>query len=468
MQNSQMATATRQNQSGGGSGSDFTNCGSGVLSSKAHSQNSGGMRVEAISSAMRNTVIVDGTSAGNLEGRASTFSSTAAGGEDPMQPQSRSRRNQRKLKNLNKPHGLPESGMAGMLKVLGGPAKMISNLRRGMDSVVGLAQCAACLVRHGEGLPVTSRVSRVWGREGEYQGSTYHELPIVDQRRAVPTPSAPVIRAAPVVGGVHTNRLSLPSYELGPSTTSEERRAFDANLTPQERKLNKKRERERERERERNRNREMSHLSQQRKLPPANGGDGGGGPRGRSGSDVSRGKDKGRDGRAPSQAPNTDSKRKRSKRGGRKSRPDGKQVEDSCEARDEARGSRQSGGGDATRNGFSGNSEGFDGGGVSHDGRHPKESGRRRESTEHTRRDREQRPNVSNDMVDRVQGGDGACGVHQNGYRNGQGQTQERGDAVPHWRGSVPVSSLSEDYLDYYVRERERKYYKSAGIIPYR
>ncbi|CAM9999604.1 unnamed protein product [Ectocarpus sp. 12 AP-2014] len=43
-----------------------------------------------------------------------------------------------------------------------------------------------------------------------------------------------------------------------------------------------------------------------------------------------------------------------------------------------------------------------------------------------------------------------------------------RGQPMPHWRQNVPINSLAPDYLDYFVRERERQYYKSAGILPYR
>ncbi|CAN0176414.1 unnamed protein product, partial [Ectocarpus sp. 8 AP-2014] len=43
-----------------------------------------------------------------------------------------------------------------------------------------------------------------------------------------------------------------------------------------------------------------------------------------------------------------------------------------------------------------------------------------------------------------------------------------RGQPIPHWRQNVPINSLAPNYLDYFVRERERQYYKSAGILPYR
>lgn len=52
----------------------------------------------------------------------------------------------------------------------------------------------------------------------------------------------------------------------------------------------------------------------------------------------------------------------------------------------------------------------------------------------------------------------------QNGAPGGGG----KGHSAPHWRQSIPVHHLSPDYLDYFVREKERQYYKSAGILPYR
>lgn len=41
------------------------------------------------------------------------------------------------------------------------------------------------------------------------------------------------------------------------------------------------------------------------------------------------------------------------------------------------------------------------------------------------------------------------------------------GGGFPEWRRTMPVDALAPNYLDYFVRERERKFYKSAGILPY-
>lgn len=57
----------------------------------------------------------------------------------------------------------------------------------------------------------------------------------------------------------------------------------------------------------------------------------------------------------------------------------------------------------------------------------------------------------------------GASGGGWGGQAAGGG-----GQPMPHWRQNVPVNFLAPDYLDYFVRERERQYYKSAGILPYR
>lgn len=73
-------------------------------------------------------------------------------------------------------------------------------------------------------------------------------------------------------------------------------------------------------------------------------------------------------------------------------------------------------------------------------------------------------------------GGGGAGGGEQwhngaaapgGGWAGGAG-SGGRGNPVPAWRRNLPVDSLAPDYLDYFVRERERMYYKSAGILPYR
>ncbi|CAN0469279.1 unnamed protein product, partial [Hapterophycus canaliculatus] len=78
-----------------------------------------------------------------------------------------------------KKHALPRSGLAGMLKFLGCPSDPVEmhRTRRGMNVVESLAQCVLGMVRLGIPLPVTSRVTQVWGGAGEYVGSRQDQLP---------------------------------------------------------------------------------------------------------------------------------------------------------------------------------------------------------------------------------------------------------------------------------------------------
>ena len=58
----------------------------------------------------------------------------------------------------------------------------------------------------------------------------------------------------------------------------------------------------------------------------------------------------------------------------------------------------------------------------------------------------------------------------RNGAPGGGWDGERRGgrQQVPAWRQNLPVDALAPDYLDYFVRDRERQFYKSAGILPYR
>lgn len=510
--NAENATPTGSNRGGGGAG-------------RSGKQKTGGTgRVQAVSSARRGAATVSpqprqSTRDGLLQ---QGIISTAEGGEAASPPHHTPKRRKRHAKK----HALPKSALAGMLKFFGAPTTTMSNVRRGMKYALGVAQCVACLVRHGVSLPVTCRVTQKWGPGGGCQGSVYDEIAVDEQ---LPGNASP---GAASVGRVDDDRSALlPILELGPSTTSEERRTFESGVRKEQPRLNKKRERERDLDRDppprsgdgtpaksggkpggdRNRDRstgggtpsqtfvvggsEREAGSRKKKERKKRVGDGGvvrgggehaeisravndqsrGGGRSGAGAGAGRRADAGSSGHAVSD------QTQGSGRSGASIGASGRAVASSSghPVSDQTRGNGRSGAG--ARAGekasaiSSGHSRGFDGKKEQATRRHASEPGLPRGPMERNRWDRNQQPAV-NERTDDVRAGTGGGardGAMENGRNNGGKQGQAgggtgRGEGVPSWRQNVPISSLSEDYLDYYVRERERNFYKSAGIIPYR
>lgn len=252
-----------------------------------------------------------------------------------------------------KQHCLPRSGLGGMLKFLGPPKGMNTQdcTRRGVESVLTLAQCAACLLRAGVTMPITTRVTQVWSPMGKYEETRCEEVHVLPPVRTFSVPC----NAVSVVGP-----LASPALDLSPSKG------------------------------------------------PTNGRVGGGANRLEM---VEGGSSK---------------KKKRKERNALKTQ------------RVEAGGR---GGGDGTigMNVPVGMREGNPGGGagVVLGGTASKMM-------------------VPVGGITAPVGGGGIAGVSVGVV------------GLPNWRRSVPVHTLSPDYLDYSIREKEREFYKSAGILPYR
>lgn len=264
-----------------------------------------------------------------------------------------------KLRHRKK-HCLPRSGLAGMLKFLGAPkdaARREDTLhgltRRGMETVAGVAQCVACLVRIGVPFPVTGRMTQLWGPGGTYEGTQYDELPLILLPAAPASGSAGGASAVGGGGGQGRGQGQGQGQVWGASPQQQQQHQAQTRVAPASTTMSE------------NNHRDINN----------------------------------RGGVVP------EKKKKTSKKNG----PGG------------------AGGGGGGGGGAPG---GHGGGGalVSHAG--------------------------SRGAVESVPRGGGAM--------------VGGGGAIPEWRKNTPVSSLSPDYLDYFLRDRERQFYKSAGILPYR
>lgn len=293
--------------------------------------------------AMANAYVVGGSQRNGAAGAAGQQPAVGARAEGPMAPAKRQKLRQRKK------HCLPRSGLAGMLKFLGAPkeAALHGLTRRGMETVAGVAQCVACLVRIGVPFPVTARVTQLWGPGGKYEGTRYDELPLI-LLPAAPTPgSAGGAGASGSVGG--GGERGGGQVWSASSPQQSQTRVAAASTTMNENN-------------NRGGNRGGVASEPRKKTPKKNGfgGGGGGAPGGHGGGGVL----------------------------------------------------------------------------VSHAG--------------------------SKGAVESVPGGGGAAVGGE-----GAGAVQ-RGGKVPEWRKNMPIESLAPDYLDYFLRAKERQFYKSAGILPYR
>lgn len=255
-----------------------------------------------------------------------------------------------------KQHCLPRSGLGGMLKFLGPPkeANAQDRTRRGVESVLTLAQCVACLVRAGVAMPITTRVTQVWNPMGQYEETRCEEVHVLPPARTFSAPCN-----VSVVGP-----LASPALGLSPSKG------------------------------------------------PSNGRVGGGG--GVNRLEMVEGGS------------------------GRKKNP--KKVRNAPKMQRMEAGGRGGGGGTLGMNLPAGMGEGRpDGGGA----------GLVLGGAAH-------RMMVPVGGTIAPVGGGGIAGVSVGVV------------GLPNWRRSVPAHTLSPDYLDYSIREKEREFYKSAGILPYR
>lgn len=590
-------TGSRRGRGGGGgkAGSGGHN-GNTVGCGNSHVMHVGGEKVEAISSSILGAAVGEGDgngSGGQRQRRqrqkqkqshpVSTVTLDSNDGVPILQQLPMKRRRQPKK------HCLPRSGLPGMFKFFEAPVAVLGCSQRGMEAAVAIAQCVACLLRHGSPLPITSRVTPVWGPGGEYQGSLYDELAPVDFDSNVTLP-----RVSPAIGrGTdRAPRTTLPREEMGPSTTPEVRGSFDSFLSVQETRTNERRPRER--------NRKRGSQSEGRRPPARNdrarsAGDGsarGVGSRGEL-DGGSAGPGRYRDGESDGASSIHDGDwrndrdlvreprqgRQRHRRTGRA----GERSEDSpCAAGDRAlAGSRSGAVGESYRNSYA-RSEIFAMPKVDSpipDRRRVSDAAPPRESREGKRRKKKEPRVINGRMEDmrrggapesdggrngdrnrewdrnrcwdgqsgaraegggardggqdigvphwrqsvpenrgwsghsgaRAEGGGAPQGKHgtgmprrlhgmpenhdrggpfgawaeeggvlERGHPTGMPQwhqcTPERGGApgvgyrngIPHWRQHMPVKALAEDYLDYFVRDKERHYYKSAAILPYR
>lgn len=270
-----------------------------------------------------------------------------------------------------KKHALPRSGLPGMLKFLGCPndSSGLQRARRGMNTVESLAQCVVGMVRLGMPLPVTSRVTQVWGGAGDYAGSRHEQFPDESSQQqqhqqqvvVVGGWGAPVVIPNDVSGaaaGGAPAPLLLSQGVVGaaaPAHAPDQRIGFGGSAPAgmqQQQQL---------------------HQQQQLYQPQPQ--------------------------LQPQQQQQQEKKVKKKK----------KKKEASIQQ---------------WQNGTPTGTWGGPAGGATK-------------------------------------------GQHENGgvARGAGNGTDQR---VPHWRQSVPVDLLAPDYLDFYVRERERQLYKSAAILPYR
>ncbi|CAM9518438.1 unnamed protein product [Scytosiphon promiscuus] len=115
-----------------------------------------------------------------------------------------------------KKHALPRSGLPGMLKFLGCPLSPADPRRaqRGINTVESLAQCVLSMVRLGMPLPVTSRVTQVWGGAGEYAGSRHDKFPDEPPQETVLGGAPPVVSNL-LLGGAATGAAGVAPVPLG-------------------------------------------------------------------------------------------------------------------------------------------------------------------------------------------------------------------------------------------------------------
>lgn len=255
-----------------------------------------------------------------------------------------------------KQHCLPRSGLGGMLKFLGPPkgTNTPDRTRRGVESVITLAQCVACLLRAGVTLPITTRVTQLWNPMGKYEETRCEEVHVLPPARTFSVPC----NAVSVVGP-----LASPVLDLSPSKG------------------------------------------------PTNGRVGGGGG-GVNRLEIVEGG-------------NSKKKKKKERNASKTNRMEA--------------GGRGGGGGTLGMNVPAGMREGMPGGGAGV---------------------------VLGRTVPKMMAPVGGITAPVGG--GGIAGVSVEVVGLPNWRRSVPVHALSPDYLDYSIREKEREFYKSAGILPYR
>ncbi|CAM9313684.1 unnamed protein product [Pylaiella littoralis] len=348
-------------------------------------------------------------------------------------------------------HALPQAGLNGMLKFLGCPAEPVvpNRTKRGINNVQSLAQCVVCMVRLGVPMPVTSRTTQMWEGAGGYAGSRHEELrieqPPVVLAGAAPAPTNVVVgppagggagrmepqplHAPPAVLGVGGGPAPMVTPAVAPAGLSGGGMGNN-NGNGAEKQGKKKKKKKSKNGGTNNMNSNSTNgpgTNEMYVLPQREG------PLLLGGQTQQQLVSVGQQQQQQQLVPVGQQQQQQQQQ----LMPVGQQQQQQQQL---------------------------------------VPVGQQQQQQKLVPVGQQQKlvpVGQQQQLVPVGHRGDGPGGPQwQNGAPGGGGggggAGGGNGQSAPHWRQSIPISYLSPDYLDYFVREKERQYYKSAGVLPYR